>query len=111
METTRRCLSGVVTIGLVFLLAEPLFQPTVIWVDQANGDDSNDGHRIIDSMKTIKAAVASADHGDIILIAPGVYRETAPIDITKNNVSVVGQSLRSVFVHPTPATEENTLSV
>ena len=84
-------------------------QPTVIWVDQANGDDSNDGHRIIDSMKTIKAAVASADHGDIILIAPGVYRETAPIDITKNNVSVVGQSLRSVFVHPTPATEENTL--
>ena len=84
-------------------------QPTVIWVDQANGDDSNDGHRIIDSMKTIKAAVASADHGDIILIAPGVYRETAPIDITKNNLSVVGQSLRSVFVHPTPATEENTL--
>jgi hypothetical protein len=84
-------------------------QPTVIWVDQANGDDSNDGHRIIDSMKTIKAAVASADHGDIILIAPGVYRETAPIDITVNNLSVVGQSLRSVFVHPTPQTETNTL--
>ena len=84
-------------------------QPTVIWVDQANGDDLNDGHRIIDAMKTIKAAVASADHGDIILIAPGVYRETAPIDITVNNLSVVGQSLRSVFVHPTPATEENTL--
>ena len=32
-------------------------QPTVIWVDQANGDDLNDGHRIIDPMKTIKAAV------------------------------------------------------
>ena len=60
-------------------------------------------------MKTIKAAVASADDGDIILIAPGVYREIAPIDITVNNLSVVGQSLRSVFVHPTPATEENTL--
>ena len=84
-------------------------QPTVIWVDQANGDDSNDGHRIIDAMKTIKAAVASANDGDIILIAPGVYREVAPIDITVNNLSIVGQSLRSVFVHPTPATEENTL--
>ena len=84
-------------------------QPTVIWVDQANGVDTNDGHRIIDAMKTIKAAVASADNGDIILVAPGVYRETAPIDITVNNLSIVGQSLRSCFVHPTPATEENSL--
>ena len=84
-------------------------QPTVIWVDQANGVDTNDGHRIIDAMKTIKAAVASADNGDIILVAPGVYREIAPIDITVNNLSIVGQSLRSCFVHPTPATEENSL--
>ena len=84
-------------------------QPTVIWVDQANGDDTNDGHRIIDSMKTIKAAVASADAGDIVLVAPGVYREAAPIDVTVNNLSIIGQSLRSCFVHPTPATEESTL--
>jgi len=84
-------------------------QPTVIWVDQANGDDTNDGHRVIDPMKTIKAAVASADAGDIVLVAPGVYREAAPIDVTVNNLSIVGQSLRSCFVHPTPATEENIL--
>ena len=84
-------------------------QPTVIWVDQANGDDSKDGHRIIDSMKTIKAAVTSANAGDIVLVAPGIYRETAPIDITVNNLSIIGQSLRSCFVHPTPATELNSL--
>ena len=84
-------------------------QPTVIWVDQANGVDTNDGHRIIDSMKTIKAAVASASAGDIVLVAPGIYRETAPIDITVNNLSIIGQSLRSCFVHPTPATELNSL--
>ena len=84
-------------------------QPTVIWVDQANGDDLNDGHRVIDPMKTIKAAVTSADAGDIVLVAPGVYREAAPIDVTVNNLSIVGQSLRSCFVHPTPATEESTL--
>ena len=84
-------------------------QPTVIWVDGENGADTNDGHRIIDAMKTIKAAVASADNGDIILVAPGIYRETAPIDITVNNLSIIGQSLRSCFVHPTPATEESTL--
>ena len=84
-------------------------QPTVIWVDQANGDDLNDGHRVIDPMKTIKAAVASADPGDIVLVAPGVYREAAPIDVTVNNLSIIGQSLRSCFVHPTPATEESIL--
>ena len=84
-------------------------QPTVIWVDGENGDDNNDGHRIIDSMKTIKAAVTSADAGDIVLVAPGVYREVAPIDITVNNLSIIGQSLRSCFVHPTPATEESTM--
>ena len=84
-------------------------QPTVIWVDSVNGDDQNDGHRVIDPMKTIKAAVTSADAGDIVLVAPGVYREAAPIDITVNNLSIIGQSLRSCFVHPTPATEESTL--
>ena len=84
-------------------------QPTVIWVDSVNGIDTNDGHRVIDPMKTIKAAVASADAGDIVLVTPGIYRETAPIDITVNNLSIVGQSLRSCFIHPTPATEENSL--
>ena len=84
-------------------------QPTVIWVDQANGVDTNDGHRIIDPMKTIRAAVASASNGDIILVAPGIYREQAPITINVNNLSIIGQSLRSCFVHPTPATEEEVL--
>ena len=84
-------------------------QPTVIWVDSVNGDDANDGHRIIDAMKTIKAAVTSADDGDIVLVNPGIYREELPIDVTVNNLSIVGQSLRSCFVHPTPATEENSM--
>ena len=84
-------------------------QPTVIWVDSVNGSDTNDGHRVIDPMKTIKAAVTSANAGDIVLVTPGVYREAAPIDITVNNLSIIGQSLRSCFVHPTPATEENSL--
>ena len=84
-------------------------QPTVLYVDAENGSDSNNGHRIIDPIKTIKKAVSEAEHGDVIIVAPGVYRETLPIDITKNNVSIIGQSLRSCFIHPTPATELNTM--
>ena len=81
-------------------------QPTVIYVDAVNGDDANDGHRIINPKKTIKAAVADAVAGDIIKVAPGVYQEILPIDITVDNLSIVGDSQRSCFVHPTVATQE-----
>ena len=80
-------------------------QPTVIYVDTANGDDANDGHRIINPKKTIKNAVASAAAGDTIKVAPGVYQEALPIDITVANLSIVGEAQRSCFIHPTPATE------
>jgi hypothetical protein len=81
-------------------------QPTVVYVDNVNGNDSFDGHRIINPMKTIKAAVASASAGWIIKVAPGVYQESLPIDITVANLSIVGEAQRSCFVHPTVATQE-----
>lgn len=80
-------------------------QPTVIYVDSVNGNDAFDGHRIINPKKTIKNAVASANAGDIIRVVPGVYQEILPIDITVDNLSIVGDAQRSCFVHPTPATE------
>lgn len=86
-----------------------LTQPTVIYVDAANGNDSFDGHRIINPKKTIKNAVASANAGDIVYVVPGVYQETLPIDITVSNLSIVGQSIRSCFIHPTAATETQTM--
>ena len=85
-------------------------QDRLIWVDAANGNDANDGHRVIKPMATIKAAVASADDGDMIFVQPGVYQEICPIDLgSKKNVSIIGMSMRSVFVHPTVATEENNM--
>jgi hypothetical protein len=80
-------------------------QPSVIYVDSINGDDLNSGNRIVEPKKTIKAAVTAANAGDIIKVTPGVYQESLPIDITVANLSIVGDATRSVFVHPTPATE------
>jgi hypothetical protein len=80
-------------------------QNTVIYVDAATGSDTNDGHRIINPMKTIKAAVASAQAGWTIKVAPGVYQESLPIDITVANLSIVGEAQRSCFINPTVATE------
>lgn len=90
-------------------------QPKVVYVDGSSGDDNNDGHRISRPKLTIKAAVnqinadAAFGDGSVVVVAPGTYQEEAPIDITKANVSIIGQSLRSCIVHPTAATEESVL--
>jgi len=90
-------------------------QPKVVYVDASSGDDANDGHRISRPKLTIKAAVeqinADATYGDgsVVVVAPGTYQEVAPIDITKANVSIIGTALRSCIVHPTVATETNSL--
>ena len=90
--------------------------PKVVYVDSVNGDDSLEGHRISNPKRTIKAAIQQINSetdevgdGSVVIVAPGVYQEAAPIDIQKKNVSIIGQALRSCIVHPTPATEENTL--
>tara|TARA_Y100000361_G_scaffold109629_1_gene99562 strand:+ start:12335 stop:14764 length:2430 start_codon:yes stop_codon:yes gene_type:complete len=90
-------------------------QPKVVYVDATAGDDGADGHRISTPKQTIKAAVeqinndATYGDGSIVVVAPGTYQEVAPIDITKANVSIIGTSLRSCIVHPTVATQENSL--
>ena len=170
-------------------------QPSVVYVDQASGDNSNTGHRISTPKATIKAAieqinaeidieitsggsgyvegsyttvaltggngtgltaditvnasgvvsavtvnsttvledysigdVLSASNtdlggsgsglqitvtgdgdGQIVIVSAGAYPEAAPIQIKRRNVSIIGQSLRSCIVHPTSATETNTL--
>ena len=90
-------------------------QPKVVYVDATAGDDGNDGHRISRPKQTIKAAInqinADATYGDgsVVVVAPGVYQEAAPINITKKDVSIIGTALRSCIIHPTPATEENSL--
>jgi len=90
-------------------------QPKVVYVDASSGSDTNDGHRISRPKKTIKAAITQINNdatygdGSVVVVAPGVYQEVAPIDIQKANVSIIGQALRSCIVHPTVATEENSL--
>ena len=90
-------------------------QSRVIYVDPVNGNDDNDGHRISRPKATIKDAIAdiNADDtfgdGSVVVVAPGVYQEVAPIQIQRRDVSIVGTSLRSCIVHPTQATETNNL--
>jgi hypothetical protein len=81
-------------------------QPKVIYVDATSGDDTNDGHRISRPKKTIEAALNDINSdsvygdGSIISVAPGIYAETLPLDIQKNDVGIIGQSLRTCIIHP-----------
>ena len=90
-------------------------QPKVVYVDASSGDDNNDGHRISRPKLTIKAAIeqingdATYGDGSVVVVAPGTYQESCPIDIQKANVSIIGNSLRSCIVHPTVATEESVM--
>ena len=47
--------------------------------------------------------------GWIIYCAPGIYEEEGSIEVRARNVSIVGASIRSTFIHPTSATEYNTM--
>ena len=75
-------------------------QPTTIYVDRYSGNDENNGRRIINQVRTIERALEVANDGDLISIAPGVYQENLPLNIRQKNLSIIGDSIRSVFIQP-----------
>ena len=93
----------------------PATATIVRYVDATNGSDAADVTGFLPQapLATIKRAVdlvnANNADGTLIVVAPGVYQETLPIQIQRKNISIVGQALRSVFVQPTQATETNTM--
>lgn len=57
----------------------------------------------------LEITVGGDGDGQVVILAAGVYQEVAPIQIKRRNVSIIGQSLRSCIIHPTVATQTNTL--
>lgn len=77
----------------------------VIYVDATSGSDSSDGTKISSPKKTIESALTAINanaNGDgfLISVAPGIYAENLPLDIEKNDVAIIGQSLRTCVIHP-----------
>jgi hypothetical protein len=57
----------------------------------------------------LQITVEGTGDGQVVIVAPGIYQEAAPIQIKRRDISVIGQALRSCIIHPTVATEENSL--
>lgn len=53
-----------------------------LWVDAANGDDSNDGLTPSAALRTIQKSADLAGPGTTVRILPGVYRETVRPDLS-----------------------------
>ena len=77
-----------------------------IWYVSQNGDDSRFGDHIQDPYRSIAQALLSAQNGDTVYIFPGLYEEVFPLTVP-TGVTVKGQSLRSVIITPTVATQNN----
>ena len=92
----------------------PATTTIVRYVDTTNGSDASDVTGFLPQapLQSIARALelinaSSSGDGTLIKVAPGVYQETLPLRIKKNNISIVGESMRSCFIHPTLATENN----
>lgn len=101
----------VITSGTPYI---PQGTTIVRYVDAVNGSDASDVTGFLPQapLQSIERALtlinaSSSGDGTLVVVAPGVYQETLPLRIEKNNVSIVGTSMRSCFVHPTVATENN----
>lgn len=55
----------------------------MIWyVNPKTGKDSNDGRSAASAVKTLAHAVGAASSGDTILIAPGIYDQDLPQQVS-----------------------------
>ncbi len=70
--------------------------PTTLYVNGKTGNDSNDGTSSGKAFKTIQKAVEMCIDGDTILVAPGVYKETAD-----NTGGVYNRNSRNATVRST----------
>jgi len=72
--------------------------PNVLYVSE-NGNDQNDGTALNYAKATISSALSVATAGTTIFVKSGDYTENNPITVPRN-VSIVGDSLRTVTVRP-----------
>jgi len=77
-----------------------------IFVSAGNGNDLNRGTHPGGPFATIEKALSVATPDTMIYIYPGQYQENFPLNVPVG-VNILGDSLRSVEIYPTTATQSN----
>ncbi len=78
----------------------------ILYVSNGNGSDTNEGYSPGGPYATITKALSVATAGDFIYIYPGTYQEAFPMTVPAG-VTIQGDSIRSVEIMPTSATQSN----
>ena len=78
----------------------------ILYVSNGNGSDANEGYSPGGPYATITKALSQATAGTFIYIYPGTYQEAFPMTVPAG-VTIQGDSIRSVEVMPTSATQSN----
>jgi len=73
------------------------------------GNDSNNGTSLGEPLRTLNAAAAAAQAGDVVIVAPGTYTEAALPIRWKRDVGVLASSLRNTIVRPASGQEFNNI--
>ena len=78
----------------------------ILYVSNGNGSDTNEGYSPGGPYATITKALSQATAGTFIYVYPGTYQEAFPMTVPAG-VTIQGDSIRSVEVMPTSATQSN----
>jgi hypothetical protein len=92
--------------GIVYQGIELTKDVGILFVSNNNGNDNNEGNNPGGPFATITKALSVAQDGDLIYIYPGEYQEDFPMTVPKG-VTIKGESIRSVEIQPTSATQSN----
>ena len=72
-----------------------------------NGNDANNGTSLGEPLRTLGAAAAAAQPGDLVEVGPGVYTEPVLPIRFRRNVGLLGSGLRNTTVKPAAGQEMN----
>jgi hypothetical protein len=97
---------GITTSDLSVGLIDFTSRPGNVFYVSVNGSDANQGDHPLAPFATIEHALSAVDastSGPVtIYVAPGDYQENLPL-VVPNNVSIIGEGIRSVEIRPTTA--------
>ena len=78
-----------------------------VYVSPTTGSDTNNGTSLGEPLRTLAAAAAAAQPGDLVVIGPGVYIEAALPIRWRRNVGLFASGLRNTSIRPAIGQEMN----